>query len=51
MKLTIDTGIDARTVVSKAANPWDKKQVRDYYDMRRVRKSVHKSKKLAEIKK
>ena len=42
---------DARTVVSKAANPWDKKQVRDYYDMRRVRKSVHKSKKLAEIKK
>lgn len=42
---------DARTVVSKAANPWDKKQVQDYYDMRRVRKSVHKSKKLAEIKK
>lgn len=35
---------DARTVVSKAANPWDKKQVRDYYDMRRVRKSVHKVK-------
>lgn len=42
---------DARTVISKSANPWDKKQVQDYYDMRRVRKSVHKSKKLAQIKK
>ena len=42
---------DARTVISKSANPWDKKQVQDYYDMRRVRKSVHKSKKLAQVKK
>ena len=42
---------DARTVISKSANPWDKKQMQDYYDMRRVRKSVHKSKKLAQIKK
>ena len=40
---------DARTVIEKAANPWDKKTVREYYDMRRVRKSVHKSKKLAQI--
>ena len=46
-----DVLADARTVVSKSANPWDKKQVQDYYDMRRVRKSVHKSKKLAQVRK
>ena len=46
-----DVLADARTVISKSTNPWDKKQVQDYYDMRRVRKSVHKSKKLAQIKK
>ncbi len=38
---------DARTVVSKSANPWEKRQSQEYYDMRRVRKSVHKSKMLA----
>ncbi len=42
---------DARTIVAKSKNPWDKNRVRDYYDMRRVRKSVHKSKKIAQIKK
>ncbi len=42
---------DARTQISKTNNPWEKKPRTDYYDMRRVRKSVHKSKKLAQIKK
>lgn len=38
---------DARTVVTKAPSPWEKRQSQEYYDMRRVRKSVHKSKRLA----
>ena len=42
---------DARTAVSKTSNPWEKKQVQEYYDMRRVRKSVHKNKKIAQLKK
>ena len=42
---------DARTMVSTSVNPWDKKQPKEYFDMRRVRKSVHKNKKLAQIKK
>lgn len=42
---------DARTVVSKTSNPWEKKQAKEYYDMRRVRKSVHKNKKIAQLKK
>lgn len=50
--VTVDGAIakvldDARTVVAKAPNPWEKRQSQEYYDMRRVRKSVHKSKKLA----
>lgn len=54
--VTVDGAIakvldDARTVVSKAPNPWEKRQSQEYYDMRRVRKSVHKNKKLAQIKK
>lgn len=42
---------DARTVVTKAPNPWEKKFAQEYYDMRRVRKSVHKSKRIAQINK
>lgn len=42
---------EARTVVSKTANPWDKKQAQDYFDMRRVKKSVHKNKILAQTNK
>lgn len=38
-------------MVSTSVNPWDKKQPKEYFDMRRVRKSVHKNKKLAQIKK
>lgn len=54
--LTADSAIaevvaDARTMVSTSANPWEKKQAKEYFDMRRVHKSVHKSKKLARIKK
>lgn len=54
--LTADSAIaevvaDSRTVVSISANPWEKKQAKEYFDMRRVHKSVHKSKKLAQVKK
>ena len=54
--LTADSAIaevvaDARTMVSTFVNPWDKKQPKEYFDMRRVHKSVHKNKKLAQIKK
>lgn len=54
--LTADNAIaevvsDARTMVSTSANPWEKKQAKEYFDMRRVRKSVHKSKRIAQIKK
>lgn len=39
---------ESRTVVSKTSNPWDRKQPQDYFDMRRVRKSVHKNRILAQ---
>lgn len=45
-----DVLTDARTVVTRRANPWEKSPMQDYYDMRRVRKSVHKSKRLAQSK-
>lgn len=39
---------DARTQSIRNENPWEKRHTQEYFDMRRVRKSVHKSKKLAE---
>lgn len=52
--LTADSAIaevvaDARTVVTASANPWEKRIAREYFDMRRVRRSVHKSKRIAQI--
>lgn len=41
---------ESRTVVSKASAPWERKQQQDYFDMRRVRKSVYKNRLLARTK-